>query len=539
MAQPSDERRPLLENNAPANNGALEHGGGSSQNESGNSTGSFLAAVDSTMVATLTAPISASFHSLSLLSWLASAYFIANAALQPLSGKLTDIFGRRAGLVFSNLFFAAGNLMCGLATEEWQIIAGRVVAGMGGGGLTAISTFVGSDLVPLRRRGVWQGVGNVVFGVGSGVGGIFGGWINDTLNWRWSFLILVPFTVISCLLVIFVSNIPGKHEMPGISKADENEDAKSRWKRIDGLGAALLIATLVLMLLGLNSGGNVVPWDHPLVLTTLPLSFLGLLAFIYVEAYVAEEPVIPVRLLLNRTVLAACMTNWFVTMSLFGLLFYGPIYFQIQGFSATQAGERIAPYAVGVAAGSVSVGMLMRRLGRYYILNIAVVAILLVSFGLISSVRLDTPVWPPFIYFFLAGLGYSGMLTVTLIALISAVEHHFQAVITAASYAFRSTGSTIGITIASSVFQNILRRELWSRLGEWKGAHEIIPRVRDSLEELERLPQEWQDAVRQIYMDALRGVFLTLFGLVALGGVCALFMREHKLHTTISRRDSR
>ena len=151
--------------------------------------GTFLAALDSTIVATLSAPISASFNSLSLLSWLASAYFIANAALQPISGRLTDILSRRTGLVFSNIFFAAGNLICGLATNEWVMIFGRVVAGMGGGGLNAISTFVASDLIPLRRRGVWQGFGNISFGLGASLGGVFGGWINDTWGWRKAFLI--------------------------------------------------------------------------------------------------------------------------------------------------------------------------------------------------------------------------------------------------------------------------------------------------------------------------------------------------------------
>lgn len=122
--------------------------------------GVFLGALDSTIIATLSAPISTSFDSLSLLSWLASAYLIANAACQPLSGRLTDIYSRRSGLVVSNALFAVGNLMCGLAKSEGTMIAGRVVSGMGGGGLMAISTFVGSDLVPLRKRGIVQGIGN-------------------------------------------------------------------------------------------------------------------------------------------------------------------------------------------------------------------------------------------------------------------------------------------------------------------------------------------------------------------------------------------
>lgn len=127
--------------------------------------GCFLSAMDSTIVATLSAPIATSFDSFSLLSWIGSAYLIANAAIQPISGRLTDIFSRRTGLIYANIFFAVGNLICGLAWTRWMMIFGRVIAGVGGGGLTAISTFLASDLVPLRRRGLWQGFGNVIYGI--------------------------------------------------------------------------------------------------------------------------------------------------------------------------------------------------------------------------------------------------------------------------------------------------------------------------------------------------------------------------------------
>ncbi|KAL4896167.1 MFS general substrate transporter [Aspergillus ambiguus] len=467
--------------------------------------GVFLAALDTTIVATLTAPISSSFHSLSLLSWLATSYLISNAACQPLSGRLTDIFSRRAGLVFSNIFFAAGNLICGLAQTEGTIILGRVVAGIGGGGLTAISTFITSDLVPLRKRGVWQGIGNICYGAGSGLGGVFGGWINDTLGWRWAFLIQIPFVVVSGILVIFTVKIPVK------------VTEKSALKRVDFLGASTLVITLVLLLLGLNTGGNLVPWTHPLVLTTLPLSavFLGL--FVYVEAKIASEPVIPVRLLLDRTVASSCLTNWFSTMAVFGLLFYLPLFFQVQGLSATAAGVRLIPQAIGTSLGSLGSGILMRATGRYKIFNYIAVSIMVISSVLISTLTLTTPPWLPFIYFFLMGVAYGSMLTITLVALISAVDHGNHAVITSASYAFRSTGSTIGITIASAVFQNVLKSGLWSRLGDRKDAAEIISRLRDSLDEIGKLPMGLKDSVLNAYMDSLRAVFLTLLGLSVLG----------------------
>lgn len=486
--------------------------------------GTFLAALDSTIVATLSAPISTSFSSLSLLSWLASAYFIAQAALQPLSGRLTDIYSRRNGLVWANIFFAAGNLICGLARKEWVLIFGRVIAGMGGGGLTAISTFVASDLVPLRRRGVWQGFGNISYGIGAGLGGVFGGWINDTWGWRNAFLIQVPLTIISGIIVFFTVRIPVKHS------------EKAAIKRVDFLGAATLITTLVLLLLGLNSGGNIVPWNHPLIYSTLSLSFISLMLFIYVENNIASEPVIPVKLLLDRTVLSACLTNWFITMSVFAILFYGPIYFQVEGLSPTEAGVRLIPQSVGTALGSIATGLLMRWTGRYYGLNIGIQVIFIAACLIISTFTLDTPAWEPYLAFLMSGTGYSGMLTKTLLALISAVDHEHQAVITSASYAFRSTGSVIGITIASAVFQNVLKMKLWATLGGRQGAADIIGRLRDSLDEIGKLPLELRVEVRGAYMDALRGVFLTTLGLSVMGALVSLAMREHKLHSNLERR---
>ena len=404
------------------------------------------------------------------------------------------------------------------------MILGRVVAGMGGGGLTAISTFVASDLVPLRRRGVWQGFGNVCYGLGGGLGGVFGGWVNDVWGWRVAFLAQVPVTIISGILVFFTVKVPVK------------QTDKSPWKRIDFLGATTMMVTLVLLLLGLNSGGNIVPWTHPLVLTTLPLSALFAGIFIYVESYIATEPVIPVKLLLNRTVLAACLTNWFTTMAVFSLLFYGPIYFQVKGFSTTQAGIRLIPQAIGAALGSLGSGVVMRWLGRYLVLNVFVELIFVASLALISTFTLTSPGWQPFVYLLLAGVGYGGMLTVTLLALIAAVDHKHQAVITSASYAFRSTGSTIGITIASAVFQNILKMELWSRFGDRKDAAMVIGRIRDSFDEIKHLPPEWKGGVQDVYMDALRAVFLTTLGIGILGAIVSLFMREHILHSNLARK---
>ena len=194
------------------------------------------------------------------------------------------------------------------------------------------------------------------------------------------------------------------------------------------------------------------------------------------------------------------------------------------------------PNSIGTALGSVCAGLVMRSTGKYYVLNICVQILFTSAYVLLSTSTLTTPAWEPELCFLMLGTGYSGMLTITLLALISAVDHKDQAVITSASYAFRSTGSTIGITVVSAVFQNILKIRLWTEFGDREGGPDIIRSVRDSLDNIKTLPVEWRGEARGVYMDALRGVFLAEMAMAILGGLVSLAMREHVLHKTLERK---
>lgn len=493
--------------------------------------GTFLAALDGTIIATLSVTISASFHSFSMLSWIASSYLIANAAIQPIIGRLTDILSRKTGLLVCVVIFAFGNLICGLAKSQWVMIFGRAMAGAGGGGINAVCTFLGSDYIPLRRRGLWQGMSNVVWALGAGLGGVVGGLINDRWDWRIAFLMLVPLSILSGVWIVF--NVP---TLPSNQKKAEGVRHEA-WGRIDFLGAFTLIGALIFFLLGLNTGGNILPWAHPLVLAPLLVSALFFCIFIYVENSHAKEPIIPLHLLLNRTVLSACLVCWLDSMLYYCLIFYGPIYLQIKHFSPTKAGLYLTASSLGSAIGSISAGLIMRMTGRYYYLSIFIQAALVSSYILASTFSLTSPDWLPFPVFFLCGFGHVGTLTVTLTALISAVDQSDQAVTTSASYAFRSTGSSIGITISSAVFQNILHRKLWALLGDRPDAAEIISRLKDNLDEIWKLPRGgWQEAAIEAYMFAVRGPFFTMLGIGVLGMFISLGMRENVLYNTLERK---
>lgn len=487
--------------------------------------GVFLGAIDSSIIATLSAPISSDFQSLSLLSWLATAYLVSNAACQPISGRLTDIFGRGPGLVFSNVFFAAGNLICGLAQSSSVMILGRVVAGIGGGGLMSISTFLGSDLIPLRSRGVVQGIGNICYGSGAMLGGVFGGLMNDhsKFGWRMAFLVQFPPAIVSAVAVGILVRVPPK------------QSDKSYLARIDFGGVFLTVSFLILLLLGVNSGGNIVPWTHPLPLTTIPLSLVAFAGFLWWESR-ATQPIIPVRLLLDRTLLSACMCNFLSTMVVMASVFYVPLYLQVRGDSPTVSGLKILPSPIGISICSVGAGYIMKKTGRYIGLGIGSLLMIISGILIYATQNESTPAEATMVAVFLLGGGYGSMLTTTLLAAIAAVDHSKQAVITSATYLARSLGGTIGITVSSAVYQNVLNDRLWKRFGDEPHAAEIIQKIRDDLNFLKHLPPGWHDGVLSSFMDAFRGVWFLMLALAIGALICVSLMRQHTLHETLSRR---
>ena len=221
--------------------------------------------------------------------------------------------------------------------------------------------------------------------------------VNDILSWRWAFLIQLPFIVISATLCWFLIKIPVK------------ESTKPRLSRVDFLGAGLLVVALVMLLLGMNIGGNQLPWSHPFVISSLLLSFITFLVFLYVEDKVATEPIIPVRLVAGtRTVLSACLTNWFSTMASFIFLYYVPLYLQVRGLSPTQAGLRVIPFSTLMSVGSLSAGLFMRATGRYYLAIIVMMAIFVTGAALTSSFNATSPSWTTFVFPAPTGFGYGG-----------------------------------------------------------------------------------------------------------------------------------
>ncbi|KAL8970627.1 MAG: hypothetical protein Q9183_001423, partial [Haloplaca sp. 2 TL-2023] len=480
-----------------------------------------------TVMATLAAPIATSFNSLPLLAWLATAYLIGQAATQPLSGKLSDIFSRQWGLIVTSLVFAIGNIICAFAREQWTMILGRLVAGIGGGCVNTIATILVSDLVPLRQRGVWQGLSNVFWGLGNGLGGVLGGYVNDNYDWRMAFLLQVPLTLISMLIVCVLFDTIRSH---GPKKPMDNRSSISR---VDFLGSFLLVSTLALFLAGVTIGGNIVPWSNPLASASLPAAAILFFAFVLVEQKVAREPILPLHFLRQRTLLCACLTNFLFNMIMYTFIFYVPIYYRVRGISTTRAGAALIPFSVGLPFGSLLAGSIVTRTGRYRYLLWGILVLMLA--GAISSctTTLNTPLWFPKFYLGLVGLAMGGMLIVILIATLSSVTSSDQAVVTSLSSIFRSTGSVVGLCVASAVYQQVLTKSLWARFGNLKNAAEVIHGTKDSLDYMYTLPPPMQQAVKACYMMGLKATFSMTVGLAVAALVSGVLVKELKLRSSM------
>lgn len=318
--------------------------------------GTFLSALDSTIVATILGTVGAEFDVSRTVGWLGTSYLLTQTAFQPLYGRLSDIFGRKAATLFASTVFLIGSLLCGLSRTFTQLCIARGIAGVGGGGLTSMATIVTSDLVSLKARGTWQGLGNLVYAAGAAMGGPLGGVLADGgVGWRWAFLVQVPLCLLHFIVVSIKVNIPAG---PG--------NMIEKLRRVDVFGALTLVSAVAMLLVGLSLGGNELPWANPIVVVTLVggLAIFG--AFVAVEKYVAREPLMPLSVLFHKTPGFVSLACFFISVSQFGIMYNVPLYFTaVAASSAANAGLHLIPNAVTASACSLGSGLIMGRTGKY------------------------------------------------------------------------------------------------------------------------------------------------------------------------------
>lgn len=513
--------------------------------------GSYLAALDTTIVTTLLPTIASELDASNQMSWIATSYLLSCSAFQPLYGKLSDVFGRKPLLIWSNLCFGFGCILCGAPFTKslWMLCIGRFIAGVGGGGLNSLSTITTSDIIPLRQRGVYQGMGNIVFALGCASGSLIGAFLQQRIGWRWAFLCQVPLSLLSCSLIMKFLNLPAGSPGRGlINLSNKKITTADVREHVDFTGSFTLITTMLLLMIILSV------LDNPSHLTygTWALFIVGLAlagyTFVSTELSV-HNPMVPIRLLgSNRTVLASSLTNWFFTMSTFALAYYVPVFWQtVYHLKPWNIGVRTVSNFFGIAIGSMMTGLYMKRTGKYKALsntlNTVTVAGTLIVY--LSTYNTEPKGLLEYFMLFLPGLGYASMLTITLLSLIASVDTSHQAQVTSIQYAFRAIGSTLGVSFAGLIYQSKLQTSLLRNIVENKtlndkySTHQLRKWCQTLLEN-NSFDVSFDPLLESLAKISFQGSSRLVLGFAVLASILgllsSLFIREHVLHTDIQRR---
>jgi len=388
-------------------------------------TGTFLSALDGTIIATLLTPIGSSFNASNQTSWLGTSYLLSVCVFTPIYGRLADIAGRRAAHLTAITFFTLGTIGCAAAPTMGWLIGARALAGVGGGGINTVGVIIMTDLVDLRRRGMFQGYANIFFGVGAALGGPVGGWISDTIGWRGAFWVQPPLLLIAGVGV-WVNAKKTRSEVD-----IKNGNWVDKIKQIDWAGLVLLIAGVGSLLLAMSyktssttSTGEEYKWSNPLIYGLLITSLVTTTLFIAVEKYISSQPILPLSLLTRRTPLGVAISNFFMTLSQFSLLYNVPLYFStVHQKTSSVAGAHLLPNSIMICFGSLFVGWTMRRTGRYWYLTLACCGLIIVSCAALCTWGEGDSGsgWASWIEVAPGGFGYAGVLTTSLVALMSDV----------------------------------------------------------------------------------------------------------------------
>ena len=344
--------------------------------------GMLLAALDQTIVSTSIRTIADDLHGLSAQAWVTTAYLITSTVTTPLYGKLSDIYGRRPMFLTAISIFIFGSILCTFATSMYELAAFRAVQGIGAGGLFSMALAILADIAPPRERAKYQGYFLAVFGMSSVVGPLVGGFFAGTstilgiVGWRWVFLVNVPIGIIALIIVAKVLHIPHiRHD-----------------HRIDWWGAAALIVGLVPLLIVAEQGREW-GWTSAAVIGLIALGIAGVVAFILIEKRMKDEALIPMRLFNSRVFSIGLSVNVLIGLGMFGALSTLPLYLQlVKGATPTESGLLLIPMMIGIMGGSVLSGQLTMKTGRYKIFPVFGTAILALTFFLMLTVTVDTPV---------------------------------------------------------------------------------------------------------------------------------------------------
>ncbi|KAI0128573.1 major facilitator superfamily domain-containing protein [Xylariales sp. AK1849] len=485
----------------------------------------FLYGFDSTITASTYAVISSEFDAVNAASWLTTSYLVTSTAFQPLYGRISDIFGRRICFFISTITFALGCLGCGVAKDFIFLNSMRALTGFGGGGLMTMATIVNSDMIPFKKRGMYQAMQNASFGFGAICGASLGGSIADTIGWRWCFTLQVPVSVVALFLGYLVIGDPqSKLHRSGF---------RETWRVVDFSGALLLVTAISVQLVGLSLGGNELPWGSPEVVCCLVGSVVLLALFLLVEARTSAIPVIPLRMLRGRLPVVTQITNVCLGLCSYAYLFMLPLFFQVVLLdSATTAGARLVIPSLASPIGGLIAGIVMSRWGKLTTLVRAGAFLMALGNALVALLQFEDSHWKYYAFIVPANLGQGIVFPGILFTSLATFAHADHAVCASTVYLIRSLGTVWGVSFTSAILQTTLSVQLPEALSDVPDKWRVIDAIRHSVEALRELPPDVQIKARLVYYRGIQYSFAASTGIAVIAFIVATFANGKGLRKT-------
>ncbi|CAM1501083.1 Fc.00g102450.m01.CDS01 [Cosmosporella sp. VM-42] len=405
-----------------------------------------LTALEATITSTALPSIIADLGGGDLYIWAVNGYLLAMTSLQPLYGQLANVFGRRWPMITATAAFVLGSGICGGARNMPTLIAGRIIQGVGAGGINVLIEIIVCDLVPLRERGKYLAFTMGVVATGTSLGPFFGGLIVQYSSWRWVFYLALPVGGVALVMLLLCLKVQYNKEATLATKLT----------KIDWTGNALFVGSISSVLIALAWAGVVHPWSSYEVLLPLLVGFVGMAGFFVFEgSRFAEQPIIPLHLFSNRTSATAFIMTFIHGIVAMWTLYFLPVYFQgVLGSSPSRSGLQILPTILVMIPFAATGGGLLSKFGKYRLIHIISWALMIVGFGLLTLLNehSGTGAWVGIQVVEAAGVG---LIIPTLLPVVMAPLTEADTGLATATWAFmRSFGMTWGTAIPAAIFNN-------------------------------------------------------------------------------------